>query len=140
MKKAFAIIKKMHENITKQLETKNLLFEDIVILLDEDGLETEVLMDNFSEELLPNFKGFSLALKGENHLVLGIPILFSAEEISLKEVQQATLEYLKTLDLKEYQENHFVLESEIQKEHNLKKLEEDRGYLEENIKNLSIQE
>lgn len=65
MKKAFTNIKKMHENITKQLETKNLLFEDIVILLDEDGLETEVLMDNFSEELLPNFKGFALALKGK---------------------------------------------------------------------------
>lgn len=34
MKKAFANIKKMHENITKQLEAKNLLFEDIVMLVE----------------------------------------------------------------------------------------------------------
>ena len=81
MENALTTIKNIHDSIAFQLQIDNLLFGDIVILLNEDGVETEVLLENLTEDLANHFAGFAIPLQGKNHLVTNILLSLSKEDL-----------------------------------------------------------
>lgn len=132
MENALTTIKNIHDSIAFQLQIDNLLFGDIVILLNEDGVETEVLLENLTEDLANQFAGFAIPLQGKNHLVTNILLSLSKEDLiqdSFEKAQEDALKELEALEIEEYLEEHFSPETDEEKTTLLKKLTSDKTFV-----------
>ena len=95
MENALTTIKNIHDSLAFQLQIDKLLFGDIVILLNEDGVETEVLLENLTEDLANHFAGFAIPLQGKNHLVTNILLSLSKEDLIHDSFEKAQENALK---------------------------------------------
>lgn len=141
MENALTTIKNIHDSIAFQLQIDNLLFGDIVILLNEDGVETEVLLENLTEDLANHFVGFAIPLQGKNHLVTQIVLSLSKEDLihdSFEKAQEDALKQLKILDAEEYFEEHFSPETDDEKATLLKNLTNDKNFVIKKISALTF--
>ena len=141
MENALTTIKNIHDSIAFQLQIDNLLFGDIVILLNEDGVETEVLLENLTEDLANHFAGFAIPLQGKNHLVTNILLSLSKEDLiqdSFEKAQEDALKQLKILDAEEYLEEHFSPETDDEKATLLKNLTSDKNFVIKKISALTF--
>lgn len=132
MENALTTIKNIHDSIVFQLQIDNLLFGDIVILLNEDGVETEVLLENLTEDLANHFAGFAIPLQGKNHLVTNILLSLSKEDLiqdSFEKAQEDALKELEALEVEEYLEEHFSPETDEEKTTLLKKLTSEKDFM-----------
>lgn len=132
MKNALTTIKNIHDSIAFQLQIDKLLFGDVVILLNEDGVETEVLLENLTEDLANHFVGFAIPLQGKNHLVTQIVLSLSKENLihdSFEKAQEDALKELEALEVEEYLEEHFSPETNEEKATLLKKLTNDKNFI-----------
>lgn len=141
MENALTTIKNIHDSLAFQLQIDKLLFGDIVILLNEDGVETEVLLENLTEDLANHFVGFAIPLQGKNHLVTNILLSLSKEDLihdSFEKAQEDALNQLKILDAEEYLEEHFSPETDDEKATLLKKLTNDKNFVIKKISALTF--
>ena len=132
MENALTTIKNIHDSLAFQLQIDKLLFGDIVILLNEDGVETEVLLENLTEDLANHFAGFAIPLQGKNHLVTNILLSLSKEDLiqdSFEKAQEDALKELEALEVEEYLEEHFSPETNEEKATLLKKLTNDKNFI-----------
>lgn len=132
MENALTTIKNIHDSIAFQLQIDKLLFGDVVILLNEDGVETEVLLENLTEDLANHFVGFAIPLQGKNHLVTQIVLSLSKENLihdSFEKAQEDALKELEALEVEEYLEEHFSPETNEEKATLLKKLTNDKNFI-----------
>lgn len=132
MENALTTIKNIHDSIAFQLQIDKLLFGDVVILLNEDGVETEVLLENLTEDLANHFAGFAIPLQGKNHLITQIVLSLSKEDLihdNFEKAQEDALKQLKILDAEEYLEEHFSPETDDEKATLLKKLTSEKDFM-----------
>lgn len=132
MENALTTIKNIHDSLAFQLQIDKLLFGDIVILLNEEGVETEVLLENLTEDLANHFVGFAIPLQGKNHLVTQIVLSLSKENLihdSFEKAQEDALKELEALEVEEYLEEHFSPETNEEKATLLKKITNDKNFI-----------
>ena len=141
MENTLATIKKLHDSLAFQLQVDKLLFGDIVILLNEDGVETEVLLENLTEDLANHFAGFAIPLQGKNHLVTNIVLSLSKEDLihdSFEKAQEDALKELEALEVEGYLEEHFSPETDEEKTALLKKLTSEKDFMLKKISKLKF--
>lgn len=141
MENTLTTIKNIHDSLAFQLQIDKLLFGDIVILLNEDGVETEVLLENLTEDLANHFAGFAIPLQGKNHLVTNILLSLSKENLihdSFEKAQENALKELEALEVEEYLEEHFSPETDDEKATLLKKLTNDKNFVIKKISALTF--
>ena len=141
MENTLATIKKLHDSLAFQLQVDKLLFGDIVILLNENGVETEVLLENLTEDLANHFVGFAIPLQGKNHLVTNIVLSLSKEDLvrdSFEKAQEDALKELEALEVEEYLEEHFSPETNEEKAKFLKKLTSEKDFMLKKISKLKF--